>query len=135
MAAHVKAMVGFQDAGAAVFDYGNSIRREAEARRVRPAFAFPGFVPAFIRPLFAEGKGPFRWVALSGDPEDIAKTDRAVAELFPEDAALTAGSTRRESRCRSRACPRASAGSATRTPPRGPEFNEMVASASCRDPS
>ncbi len=88
MAAHVKAMVGFQDAGAAVFDYGNSIRREAELGGYDRAFAFPGFVPAYIRPLFAEGKGPFRWVALSGDPEDIAKTDRAVAELFPEDAAL-----------------------------------------------
>jgi len=88
MAAHVSAMVGFQDAGAAVFDYGNSIRREAELGGCQRAFAFPGFVPAYIRPLFAEGRGPFRWVALSGDPEDIAKTDRAVAELFPEDAAL-----------------------------------------------
>ncbi|MBZ6372643.1 MAG: urocanate hydratase, partial [Microbacterium hominis] len=72
----------------AVFDYGNSIRREAELGGCARAFAFPGFVPAYIRPLFAEGRGPFRWVALSGDPEDIAKTDRAVAELFPEDAAL-----------------------------------------------
>ncbi|WP_438352390.1 urocanate hydratase [Microbacterium sp. CJ88] len=88
MAAHVAAMVGFQDAGAAVFDYGNSIRREAELGGFDRAFAFPGFVPAYIRPLFAEGKGPFRWVALSGDPEDIAKTDAAVKELFPEDAAL-----------------------------------------------
>ncbi|MCM3696053.1 urocanate hydratase [Microbacterium oleivorans] len=88
MARHVEAMVGFQDAGAAVFDYGNSIRREAELGGYTRAFAFPGFVPAYIRPLFAEGKGPFRWVALSGDPDDIAKTDRAVAELFPEDAAL-----------------------------------------------
>ncbi len=88
MAAHVAAMVGFQDAGAAVFDYGNSIRREAELGGCERAFAFPGFVPAYIRPLFAEGRGPFRWVALSGDPEDIARTDRAVAELFPGDAAL-----------------------------------------------
>ncbi|WP_294980663.1 urocanate hydratase, partial [uncultured Microbacterium sp.] len=88
MAAHVAAMVGFQDAGAAVFDYGNSIRREAELGGYDRAFAFPGFVPAYIRPLFAEGRGPFRWVALSGDPDDIAKTDRAVAELFPDDAAL-----------------------------------------------
>ncbi|WP_417510881.1 urocanate hydratase [Microbacterium sp.] len=88
MAAHVAAMVGFQDAGAAVFDYGNSIRREAELGGFERAFAFPGFVPAYIRPLFAEGKGPFRWVALSGDPADIAATDRAVKELFPEDAAL-----------------------------------------------
>ncbi|WP_144797495.1 urocanate hydratase [Microbacterium paludicola] len=88
MAEHVAAMVGFQDAGAAVFDYGNSIRREAELGGFARAFAFPGFVPAYIRPLFAEGKGPFRWVALSGDPADIAATDRAVKELFPEDAAL-----------------------------------------------
>src|SRR6188768_2351840 len=88
MAKQVAAMVGFQDAGAAVFDYGNSIRREAELGGFARAFAFPGFVPAYIRPLFAEGKGPFRWVALSGDPEDIAKTDRAVKELFPADAAL-----------------------------------------------
>ncbi len=88
MAKQVAAMVGFQDAGAAVFDYGNSIRREAELGGYARAFAFPGFVPAYIRPLFAEGKGPFRWVALSGDPADIAATDRAVKELFPEDAAL-----------------------------------------------
>jgi urocanate hydratase len=88
MAAHVAAMVGFQDAGAAVFDYGNSIRREAELGGFDRAFAFPGFVPAYIRPLFAEGKGPFRWVALSGDPADIAATDRAVKELFPDDTAL-----------------------------------------------
>ncbi|MBN9183392.1 urocanate hydratase [Microbacterium sp.] len=88
MAKQVAAMVGFQDAGAAVFDYGNSIRREAELGGFGRAFEFPGFVPAYIRPLFAEGKGPFRWVALSGDPEDIAKTDRAVKELFPDDVAL-----------------------------------------------
>ena len=88
MARQVEAMVGFQDAGAAVFDYGNSIRREAELGGFARAFEFPGFVPAYIRPLFAEGKGPFRWAALSGDPADIAATDRAVAELFPEDKAL-----------------------------------------------
>jgi urocanate hydratase len=88
MAAHVAAMVAFQDAGAAVFDYGNSIRREAELGGFARAFEFPGFVPAYIRPQFEEGRGPFRWVALSGDPEDIYKTDRAIAELFPEDAAL-----------------------------------------------
>ncbi|GGD82711.1 urocanate hydratase [Microbacterium murale] len=88
MAQHVAAMVGFQDAGAAVFDYGNSIRREAELGGFERAFEFPGFVPAYIRPQFEEGRGPFRWVALSGDPEDIYKTDRAIAELFPEDAAL-----------------------------------------------
>lgn len=88
MAQHVAAMVAFQDAGAAVFDYGNSIRREAELGGFDRAFAFPGFVPAYIRPQFEEGRGPFRWAALSGDPEDIAKTDRAIAELFPHDTAL-----------------------------------------------
>jgi urocanate hydratase len=81
-------MVGFQDAGAEVFDYGNSIRAEAQLGGYGRAFAFPGFVPAYIRPLFCEGKGPFRWVALSGDPHDIAVTDRAVAELFPENESL-----------------------------------------------
>jgi len=88
MAAHVEAMVGFQDAGAAVFDYGNSVRAEAQLGGFDRAFEFPGFVPAYIRPQFEEGRGPFRWAALSGDPEDIRKTDRAIAELFPEDAAL-----------------------------------------------
>ncbi|MGR0320814.1 urocanate hydratase [Agromyces sp. ZXT2-3] len=88
MAKHVAAMVGFQDAGAEVFDYGNSIRAEAELGGFDRAFEFPGFVPAYIRPQFAEGRGPFRWAALSGDPEDIAKTDRAVMELFPDDAGL-----------------------------------------------
>lgn len=88
MAKQVEAMVGFQDAGAEVFDYGNSIRREAELGGWDRAFAFPGFVPAYIRPLFAEGKGPFRWAALSGDPADIAATDRAILELFPEDEKL-----------------------------------------------
>lgn len=88
MAAHVAAMVGFQDAGAAVFDYGNSIRAEAQLGGFDRAFAFPGFVPAYIRLQFEEGRGPFRWVALSGDPEDIFTTDRAIAELFPEDTAL-----------------------------------------------
>ena len=85
MARHVEAMVGFQDAGAEVFDYGNSIRDEARQGGYERAFAFPGFVPAYIRPLFCEGKGPFRWAALSGDPRDIAVTDRAVLELFPDD--------------------------------------------------
>ena len=88
MAKQVKAMVEFQDRGSVVFDYGNSIRREAELGGYERAFDFPGFVPAYIRPLFAEGKGPFRWVALSGDPADIAATDRAIVELFPEDEHL-----------------------------------------------
>jgi len=85
MAKHVEAMVGFMDAGAEVFDYGNSIRDEARQGGFDRAFAFPGFVPAYIRPLFCEGKGPFRWAALSGDPKDIAVTDAAVAKLFPDD--------------------------------------------------
>jgi urocanate hydratase len=89
MATHVEAMVGFMDAGAEVFDYGNSIRGEAKLAGYERAFDFPGFVPAYIRPLFCEGKGPFRWAALSGDPEDIAKTDRAILDLFPEDEALS----------------------------------------------
>ncbi|MEY9949297.1 urocanate hydratase [Kitasatospora sp. GAS1066B] len=88
MAKHVEAMVGFQDAGAEVFDYGNSIRGEAQLAGYDRAFAFPGFVPAYIRPLFCEGKGPFRWAALSGDAQDIAKTDKAVLDLFPENESL-----------------------------------------------
>ncbi|VXC42246.1 urocanate hydratase [Aeromicrobium sp. 9AM] len=88
MAKHVRAMVGFMDAGAEVFDYGNSIREEARLGGFERAFEFPGFVPAYIRPLFCEGKGPFRWAALSGDPADIAATDRAILELFPEDEHL-----------------------------------------------
>jgi urocanate hydratase len=88
MAKHVAAMVGFLDAGAEVFDYGNSIRSEAKLGGFERAFDFPGFVPAYIRPLFAEGKGPFRWAALSGDPKDIAATDRAILDLFPDNEQL-----------------------------------------------
>ncbi len=88
MALHCAAMVGFLDAGAEVFDYGNSLRTEARLGGFERAFDYPGFLPAYIRPLFCEGKGPFRWVALSGDPADIAVTDRAVLEEFPEDEAL-----------------------------------------------
>jgi urocanate hydratase len=88
MATHVEAMVGFLDAGAEVFDYGNSLRGEAQLGGYGRAFAYPGFVPAYIRPLFCEGKGPFRWVALSGDPADIARTDQAILELFPDDEPL-----------------------------------------------
>jgi urocanate hydratase len=88
MAHHVEAMVGFMDKGAEVFDYGNSIRGEAKLGGFDRAFAFPGFVPAYIRPLFCEGKGPFRWAALSGDPQDIAVTDQAVLDLFPENESL-----------------------------------------------
>jgi urocanate hydratase len=89
MAEQVAAMVGFLDAGAEVFDYGNSIRGEAQLAGYDRAFGFPGFVPAYIRPLFCEGKGPFRWAALSGDPKDIAATDQAILDLFPGNEALT----------------------------------------------
>jgi urocanate hydratase len=88
MARHVEAMLAFKQAGAEVFDYGNNLRQRAYDYGVSEAFEFPGFVPAYIRPLFCEGKGPFRWVALSGDEEDIYKTDAAVMELFPQDKHL-----------------------------------------------
>ena len=88
MARHVQAMLEFKRRGAEVFDYGNNLRQRAYDYGVTDAFEFPGFVPAYIRPLFCEGKGPFRWVALSGDPEDIYRTDEAVSELFPEDQHL-----------------------------------------------
>jgi urocanate hydratase len=88
MAKHVEAMVGFMAKGAEVFDYGNSIRDEARKGGYSNAFKFPGFIPAYIRPLFCEGKGPFRWVALSGDKKDIYRTDQAILELFPENEHL-----------------------------------------------
>jgi urocanate hydratase len=88
MALHCEAMVGFQAAGAETFDYGNNLRGEAKIAGFRDAFSYPGFVPAYIRPLFCEGSGPFRWVALSGDPADIAVTDRAILDLFPENESL-----------------------------------------------
>ncbi len=88
IADHVRAMLAFQQAGSVVFDYGNNIRAFAQEAGVTDAFDIPGFVPAFIRPLFCEGKGPFRWAALSGEPDDILKTDAALAELFPQDASL-----------------------------------------------
>lgn len=88
MARHVEAMLAFQQRGAEVFDYGNNLRQRAFDYGVKNAFNFPGFVPAYIRPLFCEGKGPFRWVALSGDPQDIYRTDEAIMELFPEDEHL-----------------------------------------------
>jgi urocanate hydratase len=88
MARHCEAMVGFSRAGAVVFDYGNNLRAEAKLGGFADAFSYPGFVPAYIRPLFCEGKGPFRWVALSGDRADIAATDRAVGDAFPDDELL-----------------------------------------------
>jgi urocanate hydratase len=88
MGRHVQAMLDFQKAGSEVFDYGNNLRQRAYDSGVTAAFDFPGFVPAYIRPLFCEGKGPFRWVALSGEADDIYKTDEAIKELFPEDEHL-----------------------------------------------
>jgi urocanate hydratase len=88
MADHVRAMLAFREAGAIVFDYGNNLRAQAQSAGVANAFDYPGFVPAFVRPLFCEGRGPFRWVALSGDPADIARTDQAILELFPDDDGL-----------------------------------------------
>src|SRR5258708_17692595 len=88
MARHVDAMVEFLDRGAEVFDYGNSLRAEARLGGSARAFEFPGFVPAYIRPLFCEGNGPFRWVALSGDPADIDRTDKLALELFPHNEIL-----------------------------------------------
>src|SRR6185295_2153048 len=88
IALHVRAMLSFQKNGSIVFDYGNNIRTMAFQRGIADAYDIPGFVPAFIRPLFCEGRGPFRWIALSGDPADIAATDHAALELFPHNAAL-----------------------------------------------
>ncbi|PMX04434.1 urocanate hydratase, partial [Pseudomonas sp. FW215-R4] len=88
MAVHVKAMLDFQKQGIPTFDYGNNIRQMAQEEGVENAFDFPGFVPAYIRPLFCRGIGPFRWAALSGDPQDIYKTDAKVKELIPDDAHL-----------------------------------------------
>jgi urocanate hydratase len=129
MAEHVAAMVGFLDAGAVVFDYGNNLRAGARIGGLERAYAYPGFVPAFVRPMFCEGKGPFRWVALSGDPEDIARTDRAVGELFPEHERLHRWLSMAEERVAYQGLParicwlgygeRAAA---------GVRFNEMVAS-------
>ncbi|MFZ7105490.1 MAG: urocanate hydratase, partial [Bacteroidota bacterium] len=88
MAEHVRLMLDLQQQGAITFDYGNNLRARAQERGVQNAFDFPGFVPAYIRPLFCEGKGPFRWAALSGDPQDIAETDKVILELFPENTSL-----------------------------------------------
>ena len=88
MVEHCRLMVELMHRGAATFDYGNNLRGQAQANGYADAFAFPGFVPAYIRPLFCQGKGPFRWVALSGDPEDIRRTDEAILRLFPEDLSL-----------------------------------------------
>ncbi|GAB2801495.1 urocanate hydratase [Streptomyces daliensis] len=129
MARHVEAMVGFMDAGAEVFDYGNSIRGEAQLAGYERAFAFPGFVPAYIRPLFCEGKGPFRWAALSGDPKDIAATDRAILDLFPENESLRRWITMAQERVHFQGLPARICwlgyGERDRA---GERFNDMVAS-------
>ena len=129
MAAHVRAMVELQDKGAEVFDYGNSIRDEARKGGYDRAFDFPGFVPAYIRPQFCEGRGPFRWAALSGDPADIAATDRAILELFPEDEKLRRWITMAGERVHFQGLPSRICwlgyGERARA---GAKFNEMVAS-------
>ncbi|TFD56659.1 urocanate hydratase [Cryobacterium sp. Hh38] len=135
MAKQVKAMVEFQDAGAEVFDYGNSIRAEAKLGGYERAFEFPGFVPAYIRPLFAEGKGPFRWVALSGDPADIAATDKAILELFPNDAGLHRWITKAEKKVQFEGLPaRICWLGYQERHLAGLKFNEMVASGELRAP-
>ncbi len=135
MAAHVRAMVEFQDAGAEVFDYGNSIRDEARKGGYDRAFAFPGFVPAYIRPLFCEGKGPFRWAALSGDPADIAATDKAILELFPENERLRRWITMAQERVHFQGLPARICwlGYGERHLA-GLKFNEMVASGELKAP-
>lgn len=105
MARHVTAMLTMQARGAVAFDYGNNLRAEAQQAGVEGAFAIPGFVPAFICPLFCEGKGPFRWVALSGDPEDIRRTDAALLELFPENEALRRWLTKAQQQIRFQGLP------------------------------
>ena len=117
MVVHCEAMVGFQDAGAEVFDYGNSLRAEAQLGGFGRAFDYPGFVPAYIRPLFCEGKGPFRWAALSGDPADIAATDDAILRLFPDNEPLHRWITMARSRS---PCP-------SQQIRAGLEFNQLVA--------
>jgi urocanate hydratase len=135
MADHVRAMLAFQQAGAVTFDYGNNIRAQAQTAGVADAFAFPGFVPAFIRPLFCEGKGPFRWAALSGDAEDIRRTDRAILELFPEDEPLRRWITMAEERVAFQGLPARICwlgyGERARA---GLEFNRLVASGELRAP-
>jgi urocanate hydratase len=135
MAEHVRAMLDFQRAGAVTFDYGNNIRAQAQAAGVPDAFDFAGFVPLFIRPLFCEGKGPFRWAALSGDPADILRTDRAILELFPDDAPLRRWITMAEERVAFQGLPARICwlgyGERARA---GLEFNRLVANGELRAP-
>ena len=135
MATQVEAMVGFLDTGSVVFDYGNNLRAGGGIGGFARAYAYPGFVPAFVRPMFCEGKGPFRWVALSGDPEDIAVTDRAVAELFPDDERLSRWLSMAEERVAFQGLPARICwlgyGERARA---GLRFNELVRSGELRGP-
>jgi len=135
MAAHVRAILALRERGAVAFDYGNNLRGQAQRAGVEDAFAYPGFVPAYIRPLFSEGKGPFRWVALSGDPEDIYATDRAILELFPEDRALRRWIEKAEAQVPFQGLPARVCwlgyGERARA---GLRFNEMVASGELKAP-
>jgi urocanate hydratase len=135
MARHVEAMLAFQRQGAEVFDYGNNLRQRAYDNGVKDAFNYPGFVPAYIRPLFCEGKGPFRWVALSGDPEDIFRTDEAVAELFPKDEHLLRWLKMAQEKVHFQGLPARICwlGYGDRTKA-GLKFNEMVASGELKAP-
>jgi len=135
MAAHVRAMLALQDRGAVTFDYGNNLRGQAKAAGVANAFDFPGFVPAYIRPLFCEGNGPFRWAALSGDPEDIRVTDRALLELFPENATLRRWLTLAEERVAFQGLPARICWLGYRERDRaGVLFNELVRSGKVKAP-
>jgi urocanate hydratase len=127
-------MLDFQAMGIPTVDYGNNIRQVAFDQGVKNAFDFPGFVPAYIRPLFCEGRGPFRWVALSGDPEDIRKTDAKI-KLFPEEPGCTAGWTWPASASPSRACPRICWLGLGERHRAGLAFNEMVKNGELKAPS
>jgi urocanate hydratase len=134
MAMHCRAMVGFMDKGSEVFDYGNSLRTEAKLGGFERAFDYPGFLPAYIRPLFCEGKGPFRWVALSGDPADIAATDKAVLEEFPDDEGLHRWIRWRRARCVPGSAGRICWLGYGERHRLGLRFNEMVASGELKAP-
>ncbi len=135
IARHCAAMVGFKERGAEVFDYGNNLRGEAKLGGFSKAFSYPGFVPAYIRPLFCVGRGPFRWVALSGDPDDIAATDEAILELFPDDERLGRWIRQARERVRFQGLPARicwlGAGERNRA---GVRFNELVANGTVRAP-
>jgi urocanate hydratase len=135
MAAHVRAMLALRERGAVTFDYGNNLRGQAKSAGVENAFDFPGFVPAYIRPLFCEGNGPFRWAALSGDPEDIRTTDRALLELFPENATLRRWLTLAEERIAFQGLPARICWLGYRERDRaGVLFNELVRSGKVKAP-